>query len=458
MVWIHGGGFVEGSGMYWDGTRLAKKGVVVVAINYRLEALGFASLGNNIMPGNYGMMDQVLALEWVQHNVRAFGGNSKQVTLFGASAGSSSISLHLVSPLSNGLFHRAIMQSGSYYSTWGVERKKALTSLKEGTKKIAYSLGCQKFNANDSGTHGKPSDESKVILDCLRKVDANKIIRQSRIVIANATDTLFTFLPTVEKTFGFLPDYPETMIDAGTFHNVDQISGFDSGEAAHIINQAFPKATGLSRDEFKYGIQKVFTWCSFKQEDLIIDRITEFYIRNVSDPKIILQRYFTATNDLLKMPILLQLRNILQHQNSPANHWLYQLDYIPSTDKLPKYLGLPHYQELVLVFYSDANTTIFTNNGFDTHLSPKDIKMADRVQGIWTHFARTGSPMKSITPMSIRKGAISGPSSSSQSTDWPKYTLKDTWLAHLNSNISLQSYFPKSALDLYKEFLRFINT
>lgn len=119
MVWIHGGGFTQGSGHQpgYDGTQLAKRGVVLVTINYRLGAFGFmahpalseeSSRGSS---GNYAILDQIEALKWVQDNIANFGGDPNNVTIFGESAGGTSVYLLTATPLSKGLFHRAILES-----------------------------------------------------------------------------------------------------------------------------------------------------------------------------------------------------------------------------------------------------------------------------------------------------------------------------------------------------------
>jgi para-nitrobenzyl esterase len=121
MVWIHGGGFNNGSGTaaLYDGTNLAKRGVVVVTVNYRLGRLGFfdhPALAAEREPGepggNYGMMDIVAALEWVRDNAAAFGGDAGNVTVFGESAGGAAVTRLMISPRARGLFHRAVVQSG----------------------------------------------------------------------------------------------------------------------------------------------------------------------------------------------------------------------------------------------------------------------------------------------------------------------------------------------------------
>ncbi|MEM8734961.1 MAG: carboxylesterase/lipase family protein [Planctomycetota bacterium] len=119
MVWIHGGGFTQGSGheASYDGTALAKRGVVLVTINYRLGAFGFmahpdlSAESEHSASGNYAILDQIKALEWVQKNIAKFGGDPNRVTIFGESAGGTSVYLLTATPLSKGLFHGAILQS-----------------------------------------------------------------------------------------------------------------------------------------------------------------------------------------------------------------------------------------------------------------------------------------------------------------------------------------------------------
>ena len=153
MVWIHGGGFVEGSGALaaYAGTELARQGVVVVTINYRLGDFGlFAlpALGDG--GGSFALMDQVAALRWVKRNIAAFGGDPGNVTIFGESAGGSSVNFLMLSPEARGLFHKAIAESGGGPSrietlddlegleagkteNWGASDAKALRALPAST-------------------------------------------------------------------------------------------------------------------------------------------------------------------------------------------------------------------------------------------------------------------------------------------------------------------------------------
>ena len=125
MVWIHGGAFILGDGGTdaYGPEFLLDKDIVLVTINYRLSALGFMSMGDDVMPGNLGLWDQRLALQWVQDNIGSFGGDKNKVTIFGESAGGMSVMFHYFSSQSKGLFHKAISQSGTPISPFCTSNK-----------------------------------------------------------------------------------------------------------------------------------------------------------------------------------------------------------------------------------------------------------------------------------------------------------------------------------------------
>lgn len=141
---------------------LLEEDVILVGGNYRLSALGFLSTFTEEFPGNYGMKDQVQILKWVQQNIGQFGGDPKRVTIFGESAGAGSVGFHMMSPMSQGLFHGAIMQSGSPYESWNnISHAQTLIF----THKFFDGLGCEYSEGN-----------YKSALQCLRKVDAKTLV------------------------------------------------------------------------------------------------------------------------------------------------------------------------------------------------------------------------------------------------------------------------------------------
>ena len=164
MVWIHGGGFQAGAGAEprHDGLAFARKGVVLVTFNYRLGVFGFLAhpeltreSGRNAS-GNYGMLDQVAALRWVRENIGAFGGNPDNVTIFGESAGSFAVSALMASPLAGGLFHKAIGQSGAYFTAGGgTLALRSLADTEQRGVKFAASVGAESLAA----LRAKPAEE-----------------------------------------------------------------------------------------------------------------------------------------------------------------------------------------------------------------------------------------------------------------------------------------------------------
>ena len=173
MVWIHGGGFVNGSGDIYNSRWLAAQGhIVVVTLNYRLGALGFLahpSLGTGNDVGNYGLADQQAALRWVRSNIASFGGDPAKVTIAGESAGGMSVCDHLVAPGSVGLFRAAIIQSGP------CSAQADIAGAEHTSLDYAASVGC-----------GNPATAA----DCLRALPATKLARPPWYVWLGDSDAL----------------------------------------------------------------------------------------------------------------------------------------------------------------------------------------------------------------------------------------------------------------------------
>ena len=210
MVWIHGGGFAAGSSSEprQDAGNLCKKGVLVVSLNYRLGVFGFfahpelAKESGHNASGNYGLLDQVAALEWVKKNIATFGGDPDNVTIFGESAGSSSVCGLIASPLAKGLFRRAIGESGAFFS-----RTSPMKSRAEAEK------ACMKFADSAFGTTS---------LQTLRAIPAQKILDEALKVPREI------FSPDVDGYF-LQEDCPSTYA-AGKQNHVPLLAGWNQDE------------------------------------------------------------------------------------------------------------------------------------------------------------------------------------------------------------------------------------
>lgn len=216
-VWLHGGGFTAGASQDVDPSRFAEKtGVVVVTVNYRLGALGFASLPEldaetpTRSSGNYALMDQQAALRWVKHNIKAFGGNPARVTAIGESAGAFSIWSHIASPRARGLFQRAITMSGpnSSFSDGMPMVERSVEQTRGPSARLAAELGCER----------EPER-----LACLRAVPA------SRLVAAVASAQGWPGWTIILDGY-VLPQQPQLMRQQGEVARVPVLSGNTENE------------------------------------------------------------------------------------------------------------------------------------------------------------------------------------------------------------------------------------
>lgn len=233
MVWIHGGGNTSGSGQQpaYDGSNLASRGVVVVTINYRLGLFGFlahpllsdeSATGTS---GNYGLLDQIQALQWVQQNIARFGGDPDNVTIFGESAGSLNCTALMLSPLAKGLFHRVIAQSATV-----LMNRRFLTRDSDGTPSAHRSGEVIARNL---------LDDSEVNLQALRKLSTEDIMKHARKSKSTAllTERTSKYAVGVVIDGYVIPEDPLQLLAEGKFHKVPLIIGLNADEGTIFSQQ-----------------------------------------------------------------------------------------------------------------------------------------------------------------------------------------------------------------------------
>merc|ERR1712117_1004235 len=205
LLWIYGGGYWGGTttlDLYDLRTIVSEENIIAVGIQYRVASLAFLYFDTEDVPGNAGMFDQLMALQWVKDNIARFGGNPENITLMGESAGAASVSLHLLSPLSRNLFSQAIMQSASATVPWGVITKEE--SLMRGLR-LAELIDC-------------PHDARNVrpTIDCLRKADAQTLVDSEFGGITHGfTGSIGIFVPIIDGSF--LDETPDSAMRLGNF-------------------------------------------------------------------------------------------------------------------------------------------------------------------------------------------------------------------------------------------------
>lgn len=227
MVWIHGGGYLNGSGAlsYYDGSALARLGAVVVTINYRLGILGFLAHpqlsreSREHVSGNYGLLDQIAALQWVKENIVPFGGDARNVTIFGESAGAGSVSCLLFSPLAKGLFQRAIAESGALD-----DQLKDLRNTRGGIEsaehqgiELAHQLACGGGAA----------------LPCLREMSGSLLLKMVRTISCLECTQRDTLGPVADGYV--IPGQPYELLRAGRLNPAAVLTGSNRGEGTIVI-------------------------------------------------------------------------------------------------------------------------------------------------------------------------------------------------------------------------------
>lgn len=271
VVKIHGGGFSTGSSVEScsNGTFLAARtGYVVVSINYRLGILGLLNANSPEAPGNMGLLDQNLALRWVQENIQAFGGDPEMVTVVGSSSGAVSASAHILSPLSKGMFKRAILLSGSPYNI------DFFDTVHESTRKgneVSERLACIE-NKKDLISH--PEE----VLDCLRLKPVDELILAATEVAAPYP---FLFFPTFHDEF--MPRPPSIALDRGFVNEVDVMVGVSSDDGAlEVFFSSAPECLSQTLEDVDdYIFERFLTDVATSAPKPVIHEMLEYYARHV---------------------------------------------------------------------------------------------------------------------------------------------------------------------------------
>jgi len=346
MVWIHGGGNVNGSasepvpyiktGVFYSGEHLANKGVVVVSLNYRLGVFGFLAhpelQSEGGSTGNQGMWDQRFALQWVQRNIARFGGDPQQVTIFGESAGALDVCAHVVSPESRGLFQRAISQSGACTTL-----QRSAQDGAQQTATLAQKLGCGEG----------------AVLSCLREHSVSELL---------AASEGLTFGLVVDGKFW--PDQPRALYERGEIAKVPYILGSNTDEGtlfttgAKIDSEAALAAA--VKQTFSAAADQVLARYPLSKFASEGNPAAAAFARIVGDARLVCPTVDAA----------------VRHADAGASTYMYNFD-IPAN---MGGLGATHGAELVYVF------------GTGPSLDAAQRTASERIQDYWVNLAKSGDP------------------------------------------------------------------
>jgi para-nitrobenzyl esterase len=338
MVWIHGGAFTSGSGAIYEGEELARKGVVVVTVNYRLGVFGFfahpdlTKESDRNSSGNYALLDQVSALEWVQKNIAAFGGDPKRVTIFGESAGSWSVNYLVASPLAHGLFQRAIGESGAEFAP-----ARKLAEAEQAGVKFAESVHADSLSA-------------------LRAKPAEELMKAGGFQAAANVDGWF------------LPEDVYTIFSKGKQNDVPVLIGSNADEGTLFTPAA---VTGQSfRDQAKkFGPDA--------------DAFLKLYPFN-SDAEARSAQAAGMRDQVFGWEMRTWAR--LQTKTGKSKAYVYFLSHVPPGPNSAR-MGAQHGAEIAYAF-----NWVNGKNNSQTPWQDVDRQLAETISSYWVNFATTGDP------------------------------------------------------------------
>lgn len=383
IVFIHAGGFYSvGSASYWAGPQyFLDQDIVLVTFNYRLGTLGFLSTGEKEAPGNNGLKDQVQVLKWVKQNIESFGGDPNSVTIMGYSAGAISVVLHMVSPMSAGLFHKAVAMSGSPTSQWTIGNQQL-----DLAKRQAQFLNC-------------PDDTPANIIKCLKTKPANELGESLPKFAEFGTDPLLIWTPVMEKDFGqprFLTAHPITLIQNGDFQKVPFITGVTTDEFAQrafdVINNETLRKELNEKWEEKAPIAFLYDRKG-DQSKTVSKALKKFYFEdkpiNESTLANLAQLYADST---IGFGVNRAVELISEKNNASTFYYKFSYQgryshfYTPDSNNTKPY-GVVHHDDLIYLFYISKLFPLFKES------SPKEVEMVNKLTILYANFAKYGTPI-----------------------------------------------------------------
>lgn len=379
MVWVYGGGFEAGgtSEPRQDGQFLAHRNVVIVSMNYRLGIFGFfvspelTAESEHHASGNYGLMDQNAALEWVQKNIANFGGDPHNITIFGESAGSMSVSTLMASPLSRGRFQHAIGESGGAFFP-GKRGLQPLSAREERDSKFALDA---------FGTSS---------LAELRKIPAEKLLDET---MAHSTGPGIYFGPDVDGWF--LPETVRKIYAEGKQAHVPLLAGWNKDEMRSAVIFQTPQPTAES---FKQWAEKEFGANAAE--------FLKLYPAN-TDAEAVQSAGDFASDNFIVYSTWRWLEAQVDTGNAPV--YRYRFDLGGPGDKFhPAAIGAFHSDDIEYVFGT-------LDSRPEAKWRPEDYKLSDEIGEYWTNFARTGNPNGDDLP------------------NWPRYEAHNWEVMHLDA-------------------------
>ncbi|XP_005037483.1 PREDICTED: neuroligin-4, X-linked isoform X2 [Ficedula albicollis] len=426
MVYIHGGSYMEGTGNMIDGSILASYGnVIVVTINYRLGVLGFLSTGDQAAKGNYGLLDQIQALRWIEENIGSFGGDPKRVTIFGSGAGASCVSLLTLSHYSEGLFQKAIIQSGTALSSWAVNYQPA-----KYTRILADKVGCDMLDTTD-------------LVECLRNKNYKELIQQT---ITPATYHI-AFGPVIDGDV--IPDDPQILMEQGEFLNYDIMLGVNQGEGLKFVDGIVDNEDGVSPNDFDFSVSNfVDNLYGYPEgKDTLRETIKFMYTdwADKENPETRRKTLVALFTDHQWVAPAVATADLHAQYGSPT--YFYAFYHHCQSEMKPSWADSAHGDEVPYVF---GIPMIGPTELFNCNFSKNDVMLSAVVMTYWTNFAKTGDPNQPV-PQDTK--FIHTKPNRFEEVAWSKYNPKDQLYLHIGLKPRVRDHYRATKVAFWLELV-----
>ncbi|KAM6309937.1 neuroligin-4, X-linked isoform 2-T2 [Podargus strigoides] len=426
MVYIHGGSYMEGTGNMIDGSILASYGnVIVVTLNYRLGVLGFLSTGDQAAKGNYGLLDQIQALRWIEENIGSFGGDPKRVTIFGSGAGASCVSLLTLSHYSEGLFQKAIIQSGTALSSWAVNYQPA-----KYTRILADKVGCDMLDTTD-------------LVECLRNKNYKELIQQT---ITPATYHI-AFGPVIDGDV--IPDDPQILMEQGEFLNYDIMLGVNQGEGLKFVDGIVDNEDGVSPNDFDFSVSNfVDNLYGYPEgKDTLRETIKFMYTdwADKENPETRRKTLVALFTDHQWVAPAVATADLHAQYGSPT--YFYAFYHHCQSEMKPSWADSAHGDEVPYVF---GIPMIGPTELFNCNFSKNDVMLSAVVMTYWTNFAKTGDPNQPV-PQDTK--FIHTKPNRFEEVAWSKYNPKDQLYLHIGLKPRVRDHYRATKVAFWLELV-----
>ncbi|XP_030598540.1 bile salt-activated lipase [Archocentrus centrarchus] len=408
MVWIFGGGFLVGGSMganfldnyLYSGQEIADRGdVIVVTLGYRVGTMGFLSTGDSSLPGNYGLWDQHTAIAWVHRNIKSFGGDPDNITIFGESAGGASVSFQTLTPHNKGLIRRAISQSGVALCPWGINK-----NPRKFAEEVALKVNC-------------PTDDRMAA--CLKMTDAVTLTMAGTLNLSSSPDNPLVYNLVLSPVIDgdFLPDDPSNLFDNAA--EIDYIAGVNDMDGHIFTALDVPSINSQLIDTPIEDVKRLLGAYTKEKGTLGMDNAYSTYTStwgsNPSRETIKKTIVAIGTDYIFLVPTQAALYLHADHATTGRTY-----SYLFSEPNrmgglvlpYPSWMGADHADDLQYVFGKPFTTPL----GY----WPRHRRVSKYMIAYWTNFAKTGDP---------NKGGSNVPAT------WPEFTRSGPEFLEIHSDM-----------------------